>query len=288
MAQPKIIDIHTHGLAGVDTRTDRVEAILEIALQHGLAGVSEILLALYSAPIEEMRRQMAAVKSAIDRQQEEGTAVQARILGVHLEGPFLNAARCGALDPATFLEPEEKAFRSLVEGFEDIVRVVTVAPEKPGAPGLIRQMADKGILVNLGHSDATFTEAEAGYQAGARGITHLFNAMRGFHHREPGIAGFGLLSRGMYVEMIGDMRHLSPRTIELVVKVKDPGRIIFVSDSVRQTPAKPGSIPVDSKGNLLGGSASLPFVVTMLVERGFDEELIARSVSANPSEYLSG
>jgi N-acetylglucosamine-6-phosphate deacetylase len=288
MTIPRIIDLHTHGVAGVDTRTHEPETVLEIAVQHGLAGVAEIVPTIYPGPIQEMRHQMAAVKAAMTRQQEEGTAIQARILGVHLEGPFLNQSRCGALDPAMFLEPSERAFRGLIEGFEGIVLIVTVAPEKGGAIPLIRLMAGQGIVVSMGHSDATFAEAEAGCRAGARGITHLFDAMRGFHHREPGITGFGLLDRDVYVELIGDLHHLSPGTIDLVLRTKDPRRILFVSDSVKQTQLKSGRPPAGPDGTLLGGGALLPSAVQMLVDKGFDEDLVSRSVSLNPTEYLNG
>jgi len=187
-ASAGFVDLHTHGIGGLDTESTDSGTMLGIAKAHGLAGVAEIVLSLYPAPIEIMRKRMAAVEAAMRR----NLRGQARIAGVHLEGPFLNPAACGALDPALFLGPDEAVYRRLTEGYEGIVRIVTVAPELPGAPGLIRRMARAGIRVNMGHSEATYSEAEAGFRAGARGITHLFNAMRPFHHRAPGIAGFGL------------------------------------------------------------------------------------------------
>ena len=96
----------------------------------------------------------------------------------------------------------------MIEGFEDIVKIVTIAPELEDALHLIKTMSNMGIIVSLGHSDATYQETEKAFHAGAKGITHLFNAMRGFHHREPGIAGFGLTNPDIYVEVIADPFHL--------------------------------------------------------------------------------
>ena len=279
-----IIDLHIHGVEGFETRSPEADAMLRIAGIQGEAGVSAVLLSIYPAATSVMREQMAAAKSAMERQ---AAGSRALILGVHLEGPFLNPARCGALDPASFAEAREPLWRELIEGFEEIVRVVTIAPEREGAPALIRAMAKAGIRVNMGHSDATYTEAEAGFRAGARGITHLFNAMRGFHHREPGIAGFGLLHREVYVEVIGDLVHLRRETLELVFRIKDPGRILLVSDAVRGTRVSGGTAPGGERG-LLGGAMALPAAAGHLIERGFEEEAVMKAVTTNPHAYLEG
>lgn len=236
----KIIDLHTHGLSGFDTRTTDPGTMLRIAEIQGGAGVSEIVLSIYSAPPDVMRGQVAAVKAAMARQGERQSANASRIVGAHLEGPFLNPLMAGALDPGSFIPPGERVFRELTEGCEEVVRIVTVAPEMDGAVRLIGRMADAGIRVNMGHSNATYAEAEAGFRAGARGITHLFNAMRGFHHREPGIAGFGLLNKDVYVEIIGDLVHLDRRTVELILRLKDPGGscLFPIPSGIRSLPEK--------------------------------------------------
>ena len=216
----KTIDVHTHGIGGYDTRTAAAEDILKMAEIHGRLGVSEIIPTVYPATVEVMRENMAAIRSAMERQEVDGEC--AVIAGINLEGPFLNPLKCGALDAGAFLEASEYNLEKLVEGFEDIIRIMTVAPEIEGAGGLIKKIAGMGIIVSMGHSDATYAEAERGFHSGARGITHLFNAMRGIHHREPGIAGFGLLNRDIFIEVIADPFHLHERTIELVFRVKTP------------------------------------------------------------------
>jgi N-acetylglucosamine-6-phosphate deacetylase len=213
-----------------------------------------------------------------------------QIIGLHLEGPFLNPSECGALDAKAFIEPTEYKFQELTEGFEDIVKIITIAPEIKGATSLIRNMSSMGIIVSMGHSDATYTEAETGFQAGANGITHIFNAMRGFHHREPGIAGFGLLNQDIYIEVIADPYHLHVKTLNLIFKIKNPDRIIIVSDSVKETKKRKdkrvGKGITDAAGRISGGCMTITESSKRLIEMGFDENVVMRGITENPERYL--
>lgn len=211
----------------------------------------------------------------------------AAILGVHLEGPFLNPARGGTLDGNSFLPTKISHYKELIEGFGEVVKIITVAPELDGASLLIKSIADTGIIVSMGHSNATHSEAEAGFNAGAKGITHIFNAMRDIHHREPGISGFGLTNPHIYVEIIADPFHLHPKTIELIFSAKKPGKIIIVSDSVKnaQTDITAQGI-ADSTGRLLGGSTTITESAQYLIGLGFQKDRIERCISNNPEMYL--
>jgi len=141
----------------------------------------------------------------------------------------------------------------------------------------------------MGHSDATFTEAEAGFHAGARGITHLFNAMRGFHHRAPGITGFGLLNQDIYIEIIADPFHLHEKTVELIFKAKNHDRIIIVSDTVKEAKTLSQNKSVaDVHGKLLGGSMTVAESAQRLIQTGYDEGVIMNCITANPERYLTG
>jgi len=306
----KIIDIHTHGVSGYDTKTADSDHILKIARIHGYSGVSDILLALYPSSLDTMRSQMETIKKAIERQKaghdkrkktknisvpdirHRGASMRrknsARILGVHLEGPFVNPSKCGALNAAHCVNPSLQDFRKLIEGYEDIVKIMTVAPELNGSLKLIRQITGQGIIVSMGHSDATYAEAEAGFHAGARGITHLFNAMRGFQHREPGIAGFGLMNQEVYLEVIADPHHLHPGTLDLIFRTKNPERIIIVSDTVKGTKRAGGRRPViDKRGKLQGGSMTVTESAQRLMDAGYRKSFIMRCVTKNPERYLS-
>ena len=283
----KVIDIHIHGTGGYETRTADPSDLLKLAEIQGAHGVSAIIPTIYPAGIDEMRSNMEAVKKAMELQTREGNA--AEILGINLEGPFLNPSFPGALNPRTFLPPTEHSYREITDGFESIVRVITLSPELDGALQLTRLLADKGVVVSMGHTNATMSEAEEAYGQGARGITHLFNTMRPFHHREPGIAGFGLLNPFVYVELIGDPFHLHQGTFDLVFRVKDPSRIIIVSDSVKETPdtAQPAQAGLeDATGRLQGGAMNVTEAATRLIRAGFDRDLIMGCISANPARYL--
>lgn len=283
----KIIDIHTHGIGGYDTRSADVTHILKIAEIQGSCGVPEIVLTIYPAVIRVMRENMEMIKKAMDIQNAAITSGQAKILGVHLEGPFLNPAKCGSLNATTFIEPSEKPFRELIEGFENMVKIITVAPELEGAPGLIKKISAQGIIVSMGHSDATYEEAEKGFHAGAKGITHLFNAMQGFHHREPGIAGFGLLHKDIYIEIIADPYHLHQATLELILRIKNPQRIIIVSDTVRESKTSLEEKAVtDSYGKLIGGGMTVLESAQRLIATGYNEEMIKGCITENPQRYL--
>ena len=289
----KIIDIHTHGIGGHDTETTDIDHILKIAEIQGSHGVSEILLTIYSAGIQRMRENMETVRKAMEKQQDIfsfywGKKRFARIDGLHLEGPFLNPARCGSLNAGTFLGPTEQRFKELIEGFENLVKIITIAPEIMGAAGLIRKISDAGIIVSMGHSDASYSEAESGFHCGAKGITHIFNAMRGIHHREPGIAGFGILSNDVYIEVIADPFHLHPKTLDLILKTKDRDRIIIISDSVKDTKVG-GSLEegiTGPQGKLHGGSLTITGSAKRLVEMGYDEGMIMNCITKNPERYL--
>jgi N-acetylglucosamine-6-phosphate deacetylase len=313
----KIIDIHTHGIGGYDTNTTIVEHILKIAEIHGNHGVSKILPAIYPASVEQMRANMTTLKRAMalqdSRLEVQSTKLdnstfniqqstlgadsykEAKITGVHLEGPFLNPSRCGALNPLSFLDPTPDNLKRLTEGFEDIIKIITIAPELNGATKLIKAIANMGIIASMGHSNATYEEARAGFHAGARGITHIFNAMRGFHHREPGIAGFGLTNPHVYIEVIADPYHLHQDTIKLIFTVKNPEKIIIISDSVKDTPEIQISKfnnefqgITDARGALRGGSTTIVESTGRLVDMGYEENSISNCISGNPEMYLNG
>lgn len=300
------IDIHTHGISGYDTRTTVEEHILKIAEMHGAHGVSEIIPTIYSATIKVMRENMMVVKKAMELQKEgnesnlppspEGNK-PSRIIGIHLEGPFLNPYKCGSLNAMTLIDPTEGNFNELIDGFEDMIRIITIAPELDGANKLIKKISDMGIIPSMGHSDATYAEAEAGFKSGAKGITHIFNAMREFHHREPGILGFGLMNNDIYIEVIADPYHLDPKTIEMIFRLKNPERIIIISDTVRESKAfAPSPVAVlgwrteegvtDKRGRLLGGSMTITESAKRLIEAGYDEEIVTKCITENPGRYL--
>jgi N-acetylglucosamine-6-phosphate deacetylase len=292
------IDLHTHGLEGFDTSTADPHDIVRTAELHGRTGTAAILPTIYAAPIDRMRENMEAVRKAMEIQQgkmrsrgsasgrpmicRHGTSV---ILGLHLEGPFLNPVRCGALNRNSFIQPRMASFEKLIDGYEEIIKIITLAPEMPGALALIRKCRDKGIKIHMGHSDATYKEAERGKRAGATGITHIFNAMRPFHHRDPGIAGFGLMDEGIYVEVIADGVHLHTDVLKLLFRIKSHDRILLVSDSVKGS-AKRRSPLFKEEGVLAGSGITLSDSAGVLKRIGIPNDAIVKAGVVNPGRYL--
>jgi len=293
------VDLHTHGVKSYDTKTADHRDILKAAELQAKAGVAAILPTIYAAPLDMMRENMEAVRKAMEIQQGEtqnrgaasgrpiirhfGTSV---ILGLHLEGPFLNPLRCGALDKDSFIRPTVASLEELIDGYEEIIKIITLAPEMPGALSIIKKCCDKGIKIHMGHSDATYKEAERGEKAGATGITHLFNAMRPFHHREPGLAGFGLMDEGMYVEVIADGVHLHKDVLKFLFRIKRHDRILLVSDSVKSTP-KEGTPSCKERGVLTGSDLTLADSAGVLEKIGICGEAIMKAGVLNPGRYLS-
>ena len=292
------IDLHTHGIGSYDTRTADPRDILKMADLYGRAGTAAFVPTIYPGPLEEMRDNMEAVRKAMVVQKAKGKGQRAKtnsspithhsslILGVHLEGPFLNPVRAGALDRDSFMGPSLSSLKKLIEGYEDLIRLITIAPEMSGALSIIGRCVSAGITVSMGHSDATYRQAEEGKRAGASCVTHLFNAMRPLHHREPGLAGFGLLDGDVYVEIIADGAHLHRKTLELIFSAKRSDRIILVSDSVRG--AKPGGSPRYGKGGGLEGSGGvIGDSVRLLGGMGVPADAIAKIGARNPVRLLT-
>src|SRR5690606_2854158 len=146
----------------------------------------------------------------------------AAVLGLHLEGPYLNPKRAGAQNPAHMRPPSMPELERLYEASGPAWRIITLAPELPGALTAVRWLAERGVLVSMGHTDATYDEARAGFEAGIRHATHLFNAMRPWHHREPGGVGAVLDSAAVGAELVADGHHVHPAVLRLAVRVKGP------------------------------------------------------------------
>jgi len=283
------IDLHTHGIGRYDTRTEKPEEILKMAKLHAKHGTTAIVPTIYSGSIDEMRRNMEAVRQAMEEQTKNSSLVthhSSLILGVHLEGPFLNPIRCGAQDKSSFIKPSISSLKKLIDGYEDIIKIITIAPELPEALKVIEKCVVLGIRVNMGHSDAIYGQALDGKKAGAMGISHIFNAMRPFHPRDPGLIGLGLLDKDLYIEVIADNFHINKIVLKLIFKVKRLDRIILVSDSVKGAKDKNGRI-YSSSGVLAGSSITLADAVKNIKAIGVPEALATEAVVDNPKRYLT-
>jgi len=219
---PGFINLHIHGSRGSDTMDGTSAALSSLAASLPATGVTSFLPTTMTAPWENINRALDTIRQC------RGKCPGARILGANVEGPFINPEHKGAQKEA-YIAP---AAFAKIAAYQDIIKIITIAPETCLATGFISQCCRAGIIVSLGHSSATYEEAQAAIKTGATHITHLFNAMSGLHHRKPGLVGAALDS-SVYVELICDNIHVHPMLQRLVYKLKSPDKIILITDAMR-------------------------------------------------------
>ena len=226
---PALVDVHTHGGAGHDVMEATPEALAAICGFMGAHGTGGFLATTVTAPLEATLRSLEGLAAWMDEAPHAG---QARMLGIHLEGPFLSHAKRGAHPPEYLLQPDVATFDRLYEAAEGRVRLMTLAPELPGAAELAAHATGRGVRISMGHSNATAAETRALIAAGATSATHTFNAMRALDHREPGILGTVLTTDALYAELICDGIHNVPEMARLWWRAKGPKRGILITDSL--------------------------------------------------------
>ena len=223
---PGLVDIHIHGYLGEDTSDGSVEGIRKMAEGIVKNGVTAWLPTTMTVSYDDLRRAFNAVRTLMDKKNNPRGA---QIMGVHAEGPFINPSKKGA-QAVEYIRPADAPF--LIEN-SDVIRIVTIAPEMPGALDCIREVTRKtNILVSMGHTAANYETAKAGIEAGVRHATHLFNAMTPLNHRDPGVVGASLADDRVSTELIADTFHISPDLFGLVAKVKGDN-LILITDCTR-------------------------------------------------------
>ena len=285
---PGFIDIQVNGAFGEDfsSPTANVRVACRTLVRHGVTG---FLPTLVSAPAD---RYAACLRNLAVR---DG-AGEARVLGVHIEGPFISPAYAGTHDRAVLRNPDRNETDAWLEA--GTVRIVTLAPELPGAIDLIKELTRAGIVVAAGHTGATWSEADRAAAAGIRLGTHLFNAMRPIHHRDPGIVGY-LLASEIPVSVIADGRHIAPETLRVVAAAKGVGGIIGVTDAVAglgmprgehtlagRRVISDGTVAALPDGTLSGSVLPLPRMVANLAAAGIAPEEAVRAVTETPARLL--
>lgn len=225
---PGFVELQINGSHGIDVMGASADGIIEISQTLAREGTSSWLPTAITSPIDRIENVHRAIAEAIDRQQRNDLA-GARILGMHLEGPFISPIRLGA-HPKLNLEPRGEAFERVMA--LEHLKLVTLAPELPGAIEAIRRLTSRGVVVSLGHTNATFDEATAGVTAGARMFTHLFNAMRPLNHRDPGVIAAALTNDVAMPAVIPDGVHVAPEILRLTYMARGAGRMILTTDKV--------------------------------------------------------
>jgi len=226
MLTPGFIDVLVHGGGGfgfADVSHDALDNISSFFFQHGTTGM---LAALYSKSEEEMITDVKRIVGHIAKS-------PSNVWGIHLEGPFINKKLHGAMKADSLWEANLDAWNRLYEASQGLVRLMTIAPELPGVDEIMRAAASKDVVLSIGHSAASYQEVLNAIDNGAAHVTHMFNAMRPIHHREPGVALAALLHNELKIELIADGIHIHPAVMKLLYKVKGDGGILLITDAIR-------------------------------------------------------
>lgn len=289
---PCYIDMHCHGGAGADFASANPAELSAASAFHEQHGSAHLLASLVTASISELRVQLASLADVI----ESGVTV---IRGVHLEGPFLSHARCGAQNPIHLLQPDAVALTELAQAARGTLRMITLAPELPGADKVIDAAVDANIIVAVGHTDATYAQASAAFARGATVATHLCNGMRPVHHREPGPV-LAALDAGVACEVINDGVHVHPAVIRLV-DGRNPEQLVFITDAVSasgvgdgsfnlgglEVTVKEGQARLSQTGSLAGSTLTMDEAVRRgVLECGLPLERAVAAATLNPARLL--
>lgn len=220
---PGMIDMHTHGIGGlqaIDGNPQDLEKMSEFYARHGTTG--------FLSTVSGLGSRIEAGIAATLRSKPQG----AEILGFHMEGPFINPARSGAFPLDTIVAPDLALLKKYIDMAQGQMRLITLAPELAGAMELVRYARQAGVLCSAGHSQATWEQMMAAIDAGVSHATHTFNAMPALNHRTPGILGAALADDRLTVEVIADGIHVHPAVVKILLRSKGPGRVVMVSDSI--------------------------------------------------------
>jgi len=295
---PGFVDIHIHGGAGHDVMesdADALPAIEQLLAAHGVTGYFPTTV---TASVDETLLALERLAGAIEFAETEEHAVGKRAapLGIHLEGPFLSHARRGVHPTENLLPPTLAMFERFWQAARGRIRMLTIAPELEGAGAVIAEAARRGVCVSLGHSDADLKAARAGISAGARHATHVFNAMRPLHHRDPGILGAVLTDSRLSADIIADGIHLDPTIVELLLKAKGANAAVLITDATAATGMpdgrfRLGSMEVEVRdGRCFAGEKLAGSVLTMdravrntMQFAGWDLQQALRLATLNPA-----
>ena len=289
---PGFIDLHTHGAAGVDLMTATVDDFQRVSSFFASHGVTGFLATTWSASADVIRQTLQTAQEVMGR--EEGAA----LLGIHLEGPFINPMRAGAQSPQQIrpARPDE-VLPYLDSG---LVKLVSLAPEIEENQWLIHACVERGIVVSAGHSDATYADMRKAVSAGVRHITHCFNGMRAFNQREPGVVGAALELDDLSCELIADKVHVHPAAMRLLLRVKPQNKVVLVTDSIAGTGMPEGIFSIQGRkfrftrnevrlldGTLAGSVLTMDAALRNLIEISAKPlEQICACASTNPARVI--
>ena len=291
---PAYIDTHVHGGAGVDVMDDEPDALDKLAMHKAREGVASWLPTTVTAPLKTIHR---ALERIAQRCYSGGPGAQ--VLGSYLEGPYFTPQNKGAHPPELFRELDLTELDELIAISRQTLRVVALAPEKPGALQAIRHLRQQGVRVMLGHSAASWAQTQAAFDAGANGLVHCYNGMTGLHHREPGMVGAGLTDPRAWLELIADGHHVHPAAMKLCCCCAKE-RLVLITDAMQAAGQPDGNYTLcgekvemhdgivrTASGGLAGSTLSVDTAVRNMVElTGIAPEDAIHMASLHPARLL--
>ena len=297
-AVPGFIDVHIHGVNGADTMDGTKEALDTMTATLPKEGTTSFLATTMTQEGKQIENALINAGEYIEKQTANGNA---EILGLHLEGPFVNPKKAGAQPIQHIVNPNLGLFEEWQKLSNGTIKLVTLAPEQPGGLEMIHYLKKNGIIASLGHTDATYEQVGEAIEAGANHVTHLFNQMRGLHHREPGVVGAAFLRKELKAEIIVDGVHVHPEMVNLAYKNKQSDGLILITDSMRAKCLKNGMYDLggqevtvkDGKavladGTLAGSILKLGHAVkNILTYTGCSLEEAVEMASVNPAKQLN-
>lgn len=288
---PGLVDIHSHGAAGEDFSDGNPEGLKKILQYEKRCGITSYCPTSMTFPKERLRQIFASIKGA---QTEDG----ATVVGINMEGPFLDPAKKGAHVEKWIAAPDVAFVRELNQDADGLVRLVTVAPNMDGAEEFIKEMHEE-VCISLGHTAADYDCASRAMKLGAHHVTHLYNAMQPFGHRAPGLIGAAMDDPECMVELICDGYHIHPSTIRAAFRMFGPERVILISDSMRATGMENGTYELGGQevtvkdrkavlkdGTLAGSATNLYGCMCKAVEFGIPLEQAIMAATANPARSI--
>jgi len=236
---PGMVDVHTHGRVMVDCQNATPEEILRMAKNYAENGTTSFLTTFGTVPLDWYNKAIDSIKAA--RSAQDKAVCGAHILGIHFEGRYLNAKKKGAHPPHQLAPLDADELAAFIERTRPELPYfhLTCAPELEGGEAFVKRAVSMGATVGIGHSAATFEECKKAFEWGAVSVTHLYNAMSAFTHREPGCAGAGLATDA-YAELISDGYHVDPAAVYIAYRAKDPDKLVLITDSLPAAGMAPG------------------------------------------------
>ena len=288
---PGLVDIHSHGAAGEDFSDGNPEGLKKILQYEKRCGITSYCPTSMTFPKERLRQIFASIKGA---QTEDG----ATVVGINMEGPFLDPAKKGAHVEKWIAAPDVAFVRELNQDVDGLVRLVTLAPNMDGAEEFIKEMHEE-VCISLGHTAADYDCASRAMKLGAHHVTHLYNAMQPFGHRAPGLIGAAMDDPECMVELICDGYHIHPSAIRAAFRMFGPERVILISDSMRATGMENGTYELGGQevtvkdrkavlkdGTLAGSATNLYGCMCKAVEFGIPLEQAIMAATANPARSI--